>query len=261
MKLLNPQSQSTARLLPLCLAVFCLLISLTSGMPALAAEKTDGVRVLVVTGMDHPAHDWRKTTPVLKEELEKDSRLKVDIMEDFYKLEDADLSRYQVVFLHFNNMDKPEPGDAAKTNLQSYVSGGGGLFILHFACGAFSKWPEYAALAGRVWDRKTGHDRRGPFQVNILNTNHPVTSGLASFEADDELYICLTGDKPVELLANARSKITHKDHPMAFTHTYGQGRVFHTPLGHDVRAIQVPGTAELIRRGCAWAAGLPPASP
>jgi type 1 glutamine amidotransferase len=31
--------------------------------------------------------------------------------------------------------------------------------------------------------------------------------------------------------------------------------VFNTPLGHDVRALQVPGTAELIRRGAAWAAG------
>ena len=34
---------------------------------------------------------------------------------------------------------------------------------------------------------------------------------------------------------------------MAFVFEYGKGRVFHTPLGHDVRAIEMPGVAELIR--------------
>jgi type 1 glutamine amidotransferase len=34
--------------------------------------------------------------------------------------------------------------------------------------------------------------------------------------------------------------------------------VFHTPLGHDVKAVENPGAAELFRRGCAWAAGLTP---
>ena len=43
---------------------------------------------------------------------------------------------------------------------------------------------------------------------------------------------------------------------MALTVQYGNGRVFMTPLGHDVKAIQIPGTAELIRRGAAWAAGV-----
>ena len=39
-----------------------------------------------------------------------------------------------------------------------------------------------------------------------------------------------------EVLATAHSKVTGKDHPMAFVFEYGKGRVFHTPLGHDVRA-------------------------
>jgi uncharacterized protein len=55
----------------------------------------------------------------------------------------------------------------------------------------------------------------------------------------------------------ARSKMTGKDHPMAFVLEYGKGRVFHTPLGHDVRAIELPGVAELIRRGCLWTAKVP----
>jgi type 1 glutamine amidotransferase len=81
---------------------------------------------------------------------------------------------------------------------------------------------------------------------------------MSDFQADDELYVCLTGTTPVEVLATAHSKITGKDHPMAFVLNYGKGRVFHTTLGHDVRAIETPGTAELLRRGCLWAAGREP---
>ena len=130
--------------------------------------------------------------------------------------------------------------------------------LFHFACGAFEDWPEFADLAGKVWDRKTTHDPRGPFQVEIVQKNHPITRGMANFKADDELYYCLTGQRPVEVLATARSKVLKKDCPMAFVFTYGKGRVFHTPLGHDVRAIEMPGVVTLMQRGCLWAAGREP---
>jgi type 1 glutamine amidotransferase len=52
--------------------------------------------------------------------------------------------------------------------------------------------------------------------------------------------------------------VTGHIYPIAFVLQYGKGRVFHTTLGHDARAIQMSGTAELLRRGCAWAAGRTP---
>jgi type 1 glutamine amidotransferase len=76
------------------------------------------------------------------------------------------------------------------------------------------------------------------------------------FETDDELYTCIAGERPIELLATARSKVDGKDYPMAFAFDYGKGRVFHCALGHDVKAVENPGAAELFRRGCAWSAGL-----
>lgn len=219
------------------------------------APRADEIRVLIVTGMDHPAHDWRRTTPALKEVLAKDGRVRVEVLEDPDRLESHDLSNLQVVFLHFCNWERPDPNDRAKENLRNFVHQGGGLFLLHFASGAFPGWPEFPALAGKVWDRKNTHDPRGPFRVTLVNTNHPIVRRLESFETDDELYTCLTGVQPVEVLATAQSRVSKQHHPMAFVHRYGKGRVFHTPLGHDDRAIRSAGTAELIRRGCAWAAG------
>ncbi len=40
---------------------------------------------------------------------------------------------------------------------------------------------------------------------------------------------------------------------MIMTITYGKGRVFHTPLGHDVEAMQCRGFYEIMQRGTEWA--------
>ena len=102
------------------------------------------------------------------------------------------------------------------------------------------------------------HDPRGPFTVEIADRAHPVTQGLNDFETNDELYTCLVGDAPIHLLAHAKSKVDGKHHPMAFVRDYGKGRVFLTTLGHDVQAFTNSSVPDLMRRGCAWAAGLTP---
>ncbi|MBM4001114.1 MAG: ThuA domain-containing protein [Planctomycetes bacterium] len=239
--------------------VLALLGVLSVSHPAAAAEPgAKPVRVLLVTGVDHPAHDWNKSTPVLVDLLEKDGRFTVRVLRDPALLAPKDVWDVDLVFLHFRN-DKPLADESAiRENLAAFVKRGGGLFVLHFASGAFGDWPEYRQIVGRVWDGKNTHDPRGPFTVHVVDNDHPVTRGMSDFGTDDELYIGLEGDRDVRVLATARSVVTGRDHPMAFAFRYGEGRVFHTPLGHDDRAIRAPGAAELIRRGCAWAAGTDP---
>ena len=220
------------------------------------------VRVLIVTGVDHPSHDWKAKSAALKEVLELDSRMRVSIADDPEYLADDGIFKHDVILLNFYSPKRNFPGTKSRENLRRFVQDEGkGLFVLHFACGAFRDWSEYVKMAGRVWDRKTGHDRRRPFTVRVTDAAHPVTRGLATLAADDELYICLTGDTPVNVLATARSVKTGTDHPMAFTLRYGAGRVFHTPLGHDVKAIRMPDVANLLRRGCLWAGGENPNEP
>jgi len=240
---------------------FLLTLTAAAAMVSAAPEEKKSaapIRILVVTGVDHPAHPWKQTAPAIRALLEQDKRFEVRIIEDHEFLASPAVFDYDVVFLHFKDYKPIARAEQIHENLVKFVKQGKGLVVFHFACGALEDWPEFANLAGRVWDRKTGHDPRGPFTVKIVQSDHPITRGMKDFQADDELYTCLVGDRPVELLATARSKVTGKDHPMAFAFSYGKGRVFNTPLGHDVKAIQMPGVAELIHRGCVWAAGREP---
>ena len=241
----------------------------TAGSPASVIPSLRPVRrpgtagVLLVTGVDHPAHKWQETAPALKRILEEDQRLDVRIVEDPNFLDSAALTNYAAVLLHFQTWEVAGPGAAARENLRRYLEQGGGLMSVHFACGAWhGEWPEFQTILGRVWHGagpgKPQHDRRGPFAVRIVDKAHPVTRGLSDFETEDELYTCLTGDAPIHLLADATSKVDKRDHPMAFVRDYGKGRVFLTTLGHDVKAFTNACVPQLMRQGCAWTAGLPP---
>lgn len=234
-----------------------LLLLSTWAVTAQAADPAK-IRVLIVTGNDYPGHVWKETTPAVRQVLEQDPRMTVRVIEDPEFLASAALDQYDLVVLNYMNWESPEPSRAAAESLQRFVQSGKGLVLLHFSCGAWPNWPEFANLAGRVWDKVQTHDPHGTFRVDIVNPDHPVTRGMSSFETVDELYYCLAGDRPITVLATAHSKDKNADFPMAFVFDYGKGRVFHTPLGHDVQAFTLPGPAELIRRGCAWAAGQPP---
>ncbi|HNS19816.1 MAG TPA: ThuA domain-containing protein [Sedimentisphaerales bacterium] len=215
-------------------------------------------KVVIVTGNDYPGHKWKETAPVLAAELRKDSRLVVDVVETPDFLASEKLAEYDVAVLHFMNWETPDPGEKARQNLVDFTGKGGGLVAVHFACGAFQGWPEFEKLIGRVYDpNMRGHDPHGAFEVRITDPNHPITQGLASFETTDELYTCLAGKTPIHVLAASKSKVDGKDYAMAFVLQYGKGRVFHSPLGHDVQAFG-PAVGELFRRGAAWAAGLTP---
>ena len=147
---------------------------------------------------------WRHTAPVLAGLLQQDPRLHVRVVQDPAILADPSIHQYDALVLHFVNWEVPSPGKAARENFKKYLTGGKGVVMIHFACGAWQDWPEFRDLVARVWDPKLRpHDPRGPFAVTI--TSSPIVAGLKSFEANDELYTCVAGERPIEVLAEARA--------------------------------------------------------
>lgn len=239
------------------------------GVDSLPMER---FRVLVVTGANHPAHDWRQVTAALVPVLEQDPRVLVTVTENPEELAQAGfLAPYDLVVWNNVNWERPGLSAAAREQLLAYFHRGGGLSLIHFAASAFhpsipgtrpgDAWPEWSdKIAARVWEHRppspSGHDAYGSFEVHPTGWIHPITTGLTAFSTEDELYFHQVGSVSVEPLVTARSKTTGADEPLAWAYPYDKARVFETLLGHSGASIQ--SAAALIRRGSVWASGHAP---
>ena len=231
--------------------------ALAFARPGTAAEQPGKIKVLLVTGDDvQPAHNWREVSQELRETLITSDKFDVRLCEDAGVLDStATVSHYDLVFLALYNAKTPTLSVDAKANLLSFVKNGKGLAISHLSSASFKEWEEFPKLCGRCWVMgKSGHGPRAVFKARIANKDHPITQGLADFEADDELYAKLQGDVAITVLVEADSDWSKKTEPLAFTVEYGKGRVFHETFGHDGKALRNPAVQKLIQRGCEWAA-------
>jgi uncharacterized protein len=243
--------------LRLTIASLVLVTGLTCVRPNSAAAAPAKIKVLLVTGDDvEPAHNWREVSQALREILTTSGKFDVRVCEDPGVLDSAaTLGRYDLVLLNLYNAKTPTLSAGAKENLASFVKDGKGFVVSHLSSASFKEWDEFPKLCGRYWVMgKSGHGPRSTFQARIANKNHPITQGLADFEADDELYAKLQGDAPITVLVEADSDWSKKTEPLAFLVEYGKGRVFHEAFGHDGKALQNPTVQKLIQRGCEWAA-------
>ena len=233
---------------------------LAASQPVARADDAPKVKALLVTGANN--HAWKDTTAVLKDTLERSGYVSVDVCDDPEAPIFSDpkaLGAYQVIVLNLNR-NKRWAADR-EANFLKFVRDGGGLVVYHAADNAFPGWDEYDTLVGGTWrskgssfpDRGTFHPPYGPFDVTVVDADHPITTGLgSSFQATDEKYTNLKLADNIHVLAQA----THdgKPQPMLFVSTYGKGRMFQTALGHDVKAMNNPKFKDTLIRGVRWAA-------
>jgi type 1 glutamine amidotransferase len=233
---------------------------------ALAALQTQPkIPVLVVSGANN--HDWEWTTPSLVAMLEASGLFSVDVTrEPGVTLTDTErLARYRALVLDYNG---PRWGEAAEGAFLAAVRGGTGVAVIHAANNAFPGWKEYEELVALCWREGTGHGKFHAFDVAITDRDHPITRGLPDLRAHpDELYHKLVHMHGTDyrVLATAFSDPetggTGAHEPMVIVKQYGEGRVFHTPLGHvwsnspqTHSSHEDPQLQNLIVRGVEWAA-------
>ena len=240
-----------------------------SGVEGTARAEVDDrpLRVQIYAGNEaHKWHNWEKTTPAIQALLEKDPRVQVRVSHTIEDLARLSRENTDVVVQNYVNWHDPSALSAeSRTAFVRFLEQGGGLVLVHFANGAWhfslpmaeaAAWPEYQKIVRRMWNHKgqSGHDAFGRFTVRPTELSDPITAGLGAFEVNDELYFRQEGEGPVEPLIAARSKVTGQDEPLAWTYSYGQGRVFQTLLGHSEQTYHTFEAREMLRRAVAWTA-------
>lgn len=281
----------TPRLLPM--AMLSLVVSLAAVFSASVSSAADDasrapkIRVLIVDGQNN--HDWKSTTPILKRIFEESGRFTVDVATSPAQGEDMSgfrpkFAEYDVVVSNYNG--EPWP-DATQRDFESFVAGGGGFVSVHAADNAFPKWPAYNRMIGLggwgdrtekdgpyvyigkdgklVRDSSVGsggnHGTQHEFQVRTRDADHPIMRGLPEvwLHTKDELYERLRGPaEDMQVLATAfaapEQRGSGRHEPLLMAIDYGNGRVFHTALGHADYSMNCVGFATTLLRGTEWAA-------
>jgi uncharacterized protein len=182
------------------------LFACTAFFASLAASAGAApIQVLLIDGQSAgPHHNWKLTTPILQKELEETGLFQVTVLTappadgDFSNFH-PQFSKYQVIV---SNLDPPEWPENLRSQFEQYISGGGGLVVVHAADNAFPSWPAYNEMigiggwrqrtekAGPMWYFKDGklisdpspgsagsHGMRRPFQITTREPDHPIMKG------------------------------------------------------------------------------------
>jgi type 1 glutamine amidotransferase len=186
---------------------------LATALPAAAA---DPIKVLIIDGQNN--HNWKATTPILKQVLEQAKIFAVDVATapsnpggkasddvkaayrqkmDAFRPKFAD---YAVVVSNYNG---DRWSKQTESDFAAFVAHGGGFVPVHAADNSFPDWPEYNAMIGiggwggrneksgpyvRVRDGKVvldttkgpggNHGNQHEFLVETRSPDHPVMAGL-----------------------------------------------------------------------------------
>jgi len=252
------------------------------------ATAAEPLKLLIVDGQNN--HDWKATTPILKQALEKTGRFQVAVSTTppngqppaAWEKFRPKFSDYDVVLSNYNGELWPA---AVQKDLEKYVADGGGLVIVHAANNAFPQWDEFNKMIGLGWrdnkfgDRITtdadgkvirtakgegpgaGHGSQHEFNVVVREPGHPVLAGLPKEwkHTKDELYHGQRGPAAeMRILATAYAdKATGGtgDHePMVWWIPYGKGKVFTTVMGHADYSMKCVGFQTIVTRGSEWVA-------
>ena len=179
----------------------------------------------------------------------------------------AILSRFDAVV--FNNVSGDVFTPDQRKALKSFIEQGGGFVGVHAAGGDPSyDWTWY--VKDLIGAQFIGHPMNPQFQaatVKVEDRTHPATQGLpASWKRTDEWY---SFDKParqpgyhVLLTLDESSFANHKmfgkdlsmgaDHPIAWWHCLGKGRVLYSALGHQASAYAEPLYRAMLTKAVDW---------
>ena len=182
----------------------------------------------------------------------------VQSLEDFATDPLGGWKRYDAVVFFNYHQDTPgavggELDDAVASSLGDLATSDTGIVLLHHAILCYPQWDVWEALSGIPTRGAASSAADQTLRIDPTDANHPITSGLESWDMIDEYYggVEVSDDNNVLLTT---------DHPesmkiIGWTRDRPAGRTFCFQSGHDDQTWSNATFRTVLERGVKWAAG------
>ena len=157
---------------------------------AYAGAAGDTKKVLVytrnhVTNGKGFVHDNIQSSVDAIKKLGEENGFGVDVSADPEVFNPENLKQYAAIIFSNSNNEAFET-QSQRDSFRRYIRGGGAFVGIHSASGSEREWPWFWNLLGGKFRR---HPKLQPFEVRVVDQNHPATSELpTTFTWDDECY-------------------------------------------------------------------------
>ena len=223
-------------------------------------------RVLYFTYSAGYRHDVLPLSKAILTQLGRDSGVfEVTATEDISEFSTENLGRYAaVMFYTSGELPMSDPQRAALLN---FVHSGGGFLGVHSATDTFYTWPDYLELVGGYFN---GHPWHQTVTIEVVDPSDPLVAFLGtSLQFEDEIYqisdfdyrgshVLLRLDQSSVDLGKPGVHQRFYGWPLAWTRSYGQGRVFYTALGHEASVWQDARYQRILASAVLWSMRRPP---
>jgi len=173
------------------------------------------------------------------------------------------LKQYRAV-VFFTAIDPP----ADKEALVEWVRDGGAFTGIHSTANTFQSYAPFGEMLGGYYESRPWRTKDKPLakaRVKVEDMSHPATQHLGNtFEIEDDLYLFKNWDRTkVHVLLRldpasldmTKVKREAPDMAIAWTKTYGKGRVFYTALGDAEHVWKDPRYQRHLIEGLKWTMG------
>jgi type 1 glutamine amidotransferase len=189
--------------------------------------------VLMLTATAGFRHDSIATARQVMTDLSATGgEFKVSATEDLSMISATSLASYDVVFFALTTGELPFT-EEQKAALLSFVRNGGGFIGAHSASDTLYDWPDYGTLVGAYF---RDHPWTQTGTVVVEDQSHPAAQGIGErFSILEEFYTFRENPRSqvqVLLRLDAGSVGATGDYPLAWAHSFGNGRVYYNALGH-----------------------------
>lgn len=242
--------------------LLCLVALLLAGVcanPALGKAPKRGNLLYMTESKGYRHESVPLSERIIKELGEKSGAFRVTVTQDVGAFTRENLKNYSAV-MFYTTGELPFT-EEEKSALVDFLKSGHGFVGVHSATDTLYEWDDYLKIIGGYFNNHPWHQL---VTIDVVDPNSKLVNFLGkSFQITDEIYqiadfqadtshVLLRLDPHSVDLTKPGVHLRYYGWPVAWTRSFGKGRVYYNSLGHEEAVWNDPRYQKMLLQAIKW---------